>query len=126
MKGHQGGESPEYRRVTKSGLDMPTEILRDRSPDRNPETDTRDVQSRTGGLSRRNRRRCQWDLTSVLQYVRERLREMEQSVCVERERGRGESKNERVRPKGKLQRHWKQHKRVRNRDRGGLPRPSSG
>lgn len=90
MKGHQGGESPEYRRVTKSGLDMPTEILRDRSPDRNPETDTRDVQSRTGGLSRRNRRRCQWDLTSVLQYVRERLREMEQSVCVERERAGGE------------------------------------
>lgn len=89
MKGHQGGESPEYRRVTKSGLDMPTEILRDRSPDRNPETDTRDVQSGTGGLSHRNRRRCQWDLTSVLQYVRELLREMEQSVCVEREREGG-------------------------------------
>ena len=46
-------------------------------------------------------------------------------VCV-RERGLGESENERVRPRRKLQRHWKQHKRVRNRDRGGLPRPSSG
>ena len=89
--------------MTKSGLDVLTEILRDRSPDRNPETDTRDVQSGTGGLrtSHRNRRGCQWDLTSVLQYVRERLREMEQSVCVcvcvfvrERERGWGESENE--------------------------------
>ena len=48
-------------------------------------------------------------------------------VCVrERERGLGESENERDRPRRKLQRHWKQHKRVRNRDRGGLPRPSSG
>ena len=95
QKGHQGGENPGYRHVTKSGLDVLTEILRDRSPDRNPETDTRDVQSGTGGLrtSHRNRRGCQWDLTSVLQYVRERLREMEQSVCVcvcvcERERER--------------------------------------
>lgn len=91
MKRHQGGESPGYRRVTKSSLDMPTEILRDRSPDRNPETDTRDVQSGTGGLrtSHRNRRGCQWGLPSVLQYVRERLREMEQSVC-EREGAGGE------------------------------------
>ena len=81
--------------MTKSGLDMPTEILRDRSPDRNPETDTWDVQTGTGGLktSHRNKRGCQWDLTSVLQYVRECLRKMEQSVCVcvcERERVGGE------------------------------------
>ena len=69
----------------------------------------------------------------MLQYVREHLREMEQSVCVcvcvfvrERERAGGGRVRMRVRPRRKLQRHWKQHKGARNRDRGGLPWPSSG
>ena len=50
-------------------------------------------------------------------------------VCVvvrEREREGGGRVRMRVRPRRKLQRHWKQHKGARNRDRGGLPWPSSG